>query len=83
MDRDKMQTTAAVAEEDIRVAAYHIWNDEGQPEGKANEHWARAREHLETENAGTAASRPKAKKAKSPAKAAKSPAKAAKPKAKK
>ncbi len=32
----------------IRERAYHIWEDEGRPEGQQAEHWARAREELES-----------------------------------
>ncbi|HBB78461.1 hypothetical protein BBI09_21055 [Stutzerimonas xanthomarina] len=32
----------------IRERAYQIWEDEGRPEGQQAEHWARAREELES-----------------------------------
>ncbi len=28
--------------EAVRVRAYHIWEAEGRPEGRASEHWAQA-----------------------------------------
>ncbi|MBN1485384.1 MAG: DUF2934 domain-containing protein [Chloroflexia bacterium] len=30
-------------EEEIRTAAYHIWQREGQTEGREEEHWEQAR----------------------------------------
>ena len=30
------------AEEAVRVAAYFLWENEGRPEGRADEHWERA-----------------------------------------
>jgi hypothetical protein len=32
--------------EDIAERAYQIWEDEGQPHGKDEEHWQRAEEEL-------------------------------------
>jgi hypothetical protein len=32
--------------EDVERVAKQIWEDEGRPEGKAEEHWRRAQEHL-------------------------------------
>ena len=34
------------SEEDIAAVARQMWEEEGRPEGKAEEHWQRAREHL-------------------------------------
>jgi hypothetical protein len=34
-------------EELIRLRAYEIWIQEGQPEGKEDEHWRRARRDIE------------------------------------
>lgn len=31
----------------IRRRAYHIWEEEGRPEGRHDEHWHRAREEIE------------------------------------
>jgi hypothetical protein len=36
----------------IRQRAYQIWEEEGRPEGKAEEHWERARQLVEDEEAG-------------------------------
>lgn len=33
-------------EEEISTIARHLWQEEGQPDGKADEHWARAQEQL-------------------------------------
>jgi hypothetical protein len=37
MDKDEL----------IRLRAYEIWIQEGQPEGKEEEHWRRARRDIE------------------------------------
>lgn len=34
-------------EEEIRARAYQIWEEEGRPEGHAQEHWYRASDELE------------------------------------
>ena len=34
-------------EQRIRERAFQIWIDDGQPEGKDKEHWARATEEVE------------------------------------
>ena len=39
-----------VKEEHVREAAYHIWNNEGQPEGKDSEHWLRALDELRSKD---------------------------------
>ena len=31
-----------MSDEDVREAAYFIWEREGRPEGRALDHWARA-----------------------------------------
>lgn len=36
-------------EERIRECAYHMWELEGRPEGRAEEYWQRARERIEAE----------------------------------
>ena len=48
----------------IQEAAYHIWNREGRPEGKAEEHWFRAIEELQraTETGMPARAKPARKK---------------------
>lgn len=40
MSREKPSEAA------IAAAAQRIWEDEGRPEGKAEEHWTRAEEQL-------------------------------------
>jgi len=37
------------SEEEIRKRSYLIWEREGRPDGKAEEHWARAKAELEAE----------------------------------
>ena len=41
------------SEEDIAQLARKMWQEEGEPEGKADEHWARAREQLKSNAAET------------------------------
>ncbi|MGB8167707.1 MAG: DUF2934 domain-containing protein [Chthoniobacteraceae bacterium] len=36
------QSTTSPSEEDIAHVAKRIWEEEGRPEGKAEEHWQRA-----------------------------------------
>lgn len=70
-----------IDEDKIREAAYRLWQDEGQPEGRDQDHWTQAVESLAQQEPpvqpGPATkSAPKAAKA-----AASKPAKPAKPKA--
>ncbi len=37
-------------EHHIRQRAYEIWEREGRPDGHQDEHWAKARQEIETEN---------------------------------
>ena len=39
-------------EERIRRRAHEIWEREGRPEGRHEEHWARARREVEAEEGG-------------------------------
>lgn len=39
----------------IRTRAYHIWENDPSPEGKADEHWEEARRQIEAEGAADAA----------------------------
>lgn len=39
-----------ITEERIRERAYLLWVEEGQPQGKAAEHWEKARELLALES---------------------------------
>jgi hypothetical protein len=54
-ERDPPSTAATpepadqISEDRIRQRAYLIWIEEGQPEGRAEEHWVRARDALERE----------------------------------
>ena len=41
---------SSITEERIRERAYRLWLEEGQPEGKASEHWEKARELLALES---------------------------------
>lgn len=38
-------------EQKIRERAFHIWIEEGQPEGKDKEHWEKAKAELENTEA--------------------------------
>jgi hypothetical protein len=38
--------TDDTADQRIRERAYQIWQDEGQPEGRAHDHWAKAHAEL-------------------------------------
>jgi hypothetical protein len=40
---DIEETPKETDEEHVRHQAYMLWLEEGQPEGKADEHWHRAR----------------------------------------
>ena len=73
-------TTATLNEAQIRETAYLLWLDEGQPEGRDQEHWLKAIDALtpatpKKKPARKAAAKPKAPaKAKATATAAKKPA---------
>lgn len=42
---------SGIGDEDlIRLRAYAIWIEEGQPEGREREHWRRARMEMERKN---------------------------------
>ncbi len=41
--------------EKIRARAHLIWEREGQPEGRENEHWAQAEREIENEEAAARA----------------------------
>jgi Protein of unknown function (DUF2934) len=47
-------------EERIRQRAHEIWEREGRPEGRHEEHWARARRQLEEEDGDRASAAPAA-----------------------
>jgi len=40
------------SDDDIATVARQIWEDEGRPEGKAEEHWERAIQHLRQSRTG-------------------------------
>ncbi|WP_132526107.1 DUF2934 domain-containing protein [Rhizobium sp. BK376] len=44
MEVDIEETPKETDEEHVRYQAYMLWLEEGQPEGKADEHWHRARD---------------------------------------
>ena len=44
-----MTRPSPITEERIRERAYRLWIEEGQPQGKATEHWEKARELLALE----------------------------------
>ncbi len=37
-------------DEEIRLIAYHIWEDEGHPNGRQMEHWLKAETTLQKES---------------------------------
>jgi hypothetical protein len=41
--------------EEIEILAYRIYEDEGKPEGRAEEHWARAEEFVHAQQLAIAA----------------------------
>ncbi|MGH7036206.1 MAG: DUF2934 domain-containing protein [Stellaceae bacterium] len=43
-------------EDQIRERAYHLWEEEGRPEGRAEIHWTKARALIEGERSQLAAS---------------------------
>jgi hypothetical protein len=46
---DKMHEDPAHSEQRIRERAYHMWEAEGCPEGRADQYWNRAKELMEDE----------------------------------
>jgi Protein of unknown function (DUF2934) len=46
MPYDKQPTPS---EDEIRIRSYLIWEREGRPEGKSEDHWLRAKAELEAE----------------------------------
>jgi hypothetical protein len=42
--------------EQIECLAYHLYEDEGNPDGRADEHWARAEEFVHAQRLAIAAS---------------------------
>lgn len=82
--REELMTTKTITEAEIAEAAFYIWLDEGQPSGRAQEHWDRARARLDAAAAKPAPkkrapAKPRAKAAAKPKAAAR--ADTAKPKA--
>ena len=45
-----MSEAEQVAEQNVQTRAYLLWELEGCLEGRAEEYWHRAREHIEAEN---------------------------------
>ena len=43
------QENAAESEHRIRERAYHLWEADGRPEGRAEEYWERAKEAMNDE----------------------------------
>lgn len=67
--QDTAMTALNIDDAQIREAAYLLWLDEGQPQGRDQEHWLKAVEALSPAQAEIAAPKKKAAR-KSPAKAA-------------
>ena len=42
MSRDSLIGPNSIDEEDVRLTAYFLWEQEGHPEGRAKEFWYRA-----------------------------------------
>lgn len=53
MDKAKQDEDAR-----IRERAYHMWDQDGRPDGRAEDHWALAREAIALEDAGGGATKP-------------------------
>jgi hypothetical protein len=51
MSSDKADTRISDREERIRQRAYRLWEQAGRPEGAAQEHWERAAQDLDREDA--------------------------------
>ena len=64
-------TTPAVDTAQIAETAYHIWLEEGQPEGRDQHHWYAAIERLTPAEAPAKPRKPRATKAKAAAPKAK------------
>lgn len=45
-------------EEEIRRLGYHLWEQEGRPEGRALQHWLAAEEQWNREHASLSSSEP-------------------------
>ena len=54
-------TIPQISDAQIAETAFFLWLDEGQPEGRAQDHWDRARAALETPAPKRKTARPKAK----------------------
>ncbi|WP_172841189.1 DUF2934 domain-containing protein [Rhodovulum sp. P5] len=61
-------STSQIPEDHIRTAAFYLWLEEGQPEGRDLDHWEAARNRLATDRPAKTASRSKAAKPKAAAK---------------
>lgn len=84
-EKDTAMNTATSNESQIREAAYLLWLEEGQPEGRDQEHWLRAVDALSTPAAPATPAKPKRKAAAKPraaSAASAAPKKATKPRAK-
>jgi hypothetical protein len=47
-----VDTISSPTEEDVAALANQLWEQEGRPEGRAEEHWQRAQAQLRGESAG-------------------------------
>lgn len=45
-------TDELFSDDEIAAVAKQMWEEEGRPEGKAEEHWKRAQEHLAGRGSG-------------------------------
>lgn len=53
-----MERPPVLTEDMIRERAHHIWEREGRPEGRAEEHWQMARSELAIQTAPHLATKP-------------------------
>lgn len=82
-EKDTAMNTATSNESQIREAAYLFWLEEGQPQGRDQEHWLRAVDALSPPAATPAApAKPKRKAAAKPRAASAAAKKVTKPRAK-
>jgi hypothetical protein len=55
MAEDTERGSSRRLEDQIRERAYHLWEEEGRPEGRAEIHWAKARALIEGDKSQAAA----------------------------
>ena len=48
-EAEQVTNADQVSERNVQMRAYLLWKTEGEPEGRAEEYWHRARERIEGE----------------------------------